>query len=145
MNKVKLSNKRKAIAITRKNRHKLEDEILDYLSRKTLLRGSLYEAYKSCRKKGCKCMRGQKHGPFLYLSDKISGRSTMVFIRKSIEFKARELGNNYVRWRRIRAQIAKYNNEILHLMDEMEQMNTIKVSDIAHNGDNNKSKKRHKR
>jgi len=145
MKQDELSRIRKKISIIQKERSQLESEIMKNLSRKTILRGSLYAAYKSCRKKGCRCMRGEKHGPFLYLSDKISGKTTMVFIRKSIESRVRELANNYVKWRRIRAQVAKYNNEILHLMDEMEKMNTIGISDIYNNQHKDKSKKRHKK
>lgn len=145
MKKSELSGIRKKIDTIQKKRKKLESEIITNLSRKALLRGSLYAAYKSCRKKGCKCMRGEKHGPFLYLSDKISGKTSMIFIRKSIEYQVRALANNYVRWRRIRAQVAKYNNEVLHLMDEMEKMNTIGISDIGDNQHRDNSKKRHKK
>jgi len=142
MKKDEFSKTRKKAGIIQKARYKMENELIQPLSRKKLLRGSLYPAYKSCRKKGCKCMRGEKHGPFLYLSDKIAGKSKMVFIKKSISYKAIELAGNYLRWRKMRAQIAKYNAQLLHLIDEIEKMNTISVADIERSNSSNNKKKR---
>lgn len=32
-----------------------------------LLKGSLFEQYRKCGKSGCKCERGERHGPYPYL------------------------------------------------------------------------------
>lgn len=45
-----------------------------------MLQGSLVILYRSCGKKGCRCERGQKHGPAYYLSYQEGGVTQMVYI-----------------------------------------------------------------
>lgn len=48
-----------------------------------MLQGSLVTLYRRCGKKGCRCERGEKHGPAYYLSYKEAGVTQMVYIPKS--------------------------------------------------------------
>jgi len=130
MEKEVLSQIRQKIGLAQKERNKREKEILDIFSRKLLIRGYLYEKYKACNKSGCKCTKGQKHGPFLYLSDKVEGKTKMIFIKRNLGKKVTELAKNYQRWRKSRAKIAKYNADILSLIDKMEGINTILISTL---------------
>ena len=41
-----------------------------------MLQGSLVVLYRKCGKKGCRCERGEKHGPAYYLSYKEGGSDT---------------------------------------------------------------------
>jgi len=45
-----------------------------------MLQGSLVTLYRKCGKKGCRCERGEKHGPAYYLSYKEGGVTRMVYI-----------------------------------------------------------------
>ena len=45
-----------------------------------MLQGSLGVLYRKCGKKGCRCERGEKHGPAYYLSYKEGGVTQMVYI-----------------------------------------------------------------
>ncbi|MGQ9638694.1 MAG: DUF6788 family protein [Thermodesulfobacteriota bacterium] len=45
-----------------------------------MLQGSLVALYRRCGKKGCRCERGEKHGPAYYLSYKESGVTKMVYV-----------------------------------------------------------------
>src|SRR4030067_2474803 len=45
-----------------------------------MLQGSLVVLYRKCGKKGCRCERGEKHGPAYYLSYKERGVTQMVYI-----------------------------------------------------------------
>ena len=45
-----------------------------------MLQGSLVILYRKCGKKGCRCERGEKHGPAYYLSYKEGGGTQMVYI-----------------------------------------------------------------
>ena len=45
-----------------------------------MLQGSLVVLYRKCGKKGCRCERGEKHGPAYYLSYKEGGVTQMVYI-----------------------------------------------------------------
>jgi hypothetical protein len=45
-----------------------------------MVQGSLVVLYRKCGKKGCRCERGEKHGPAYYLSYKEGGVTQMVYI-----------------------------------------------------------------
>lgn len=47
-----------------RQRSRLEDQLL---RSGPLLAGSLFEQYRKCGKTGCKCERGERHGPYPYL------------------------------------------------------------------------------
>jgi hypothetical protein len=48
-----------------------------------MLQGSLVTLYRKCGRKGCRCERGQKHGPAYYLSYKEEGVTQMIYIPAS--------------------------------------------------------------
>ena len=45
-----------------------------------MLQGSLVVLYRKCGRKGCRCERGEKHGPAYYLSYKEEGVTQMIYI-----------------------------------------------------------------
>ena len=47
-----------------------------------LIKGWLHERTTSCQRGQCKCMRGEKHGPFLYASVKIGKRVVQRYAGK---------------------------------------------------------------
>jgi len=80
------SQLRKQIAELLAKRARLEKELLQF--RYTLVKGSLHLRYMECSYSGCKCKRGQKHGPFYYMSSKpdgSSGRTLHRYIGKTIQ------------------------------------------------------------
>ena len=55
-----------------------------------LLRGSLVEQRRRCGKAGCRCARGELHGPYLYLAvGRGPALSRMVYVPSSLEEKVR--------------------------------------------------------
>lgn len=48
-----------------------------------MLQGSLVTLYRKCGKRGCRCERGEKHGPAYCLSYKEGGVTQMVYISAS--------------------------------------------------------------
>ena len=55
-----------------------------------LLRGSLVEQGRRCGKAGCRCARGELHGPYLYLAvGRGPALSRMVYVASSLEEKVR--------------------------------------------------------
>jgi len=48
-----------------------------------MLQGSLVVLYRKCGRKGCRCERGEKHGPAYYLSYKEEGVTQMIYIPAS--------------------------------------------------------------
>lgn len=53
-----------------------------------LLRGSLVQMARTCGKKGCRCQQGQKHVS-LYLSTRLEGKRTMIYIPESLAERVR--------------------------------------------------------
>ena len=47
-----------------------------------LVMGWLHVRYTSCQRGNCKCMRGQKHGPFLYASLRLGRRTVQRYVGK---------------------------------------------------------------
>ncbi|MCX6383039.1 MAG: hypothetical protein NTV16_00895 [Actinobacteria bacterium] len=109
-------------------------EMINSLSRKNMLSGSVVEKYIMCGKKGCKCKRGELHGPFYYLSYKESNKTKMIFLKAGISKRAKILNGSYRQWRKNRAQIGKINMQILSLLDEIEKINTVSLSGIKEDG-----------
>src|SRR6266571_1747342 len=50
-----------------------------------VLRASLIERFTQCGKPGCKCMRGEKHGPAYYLTVSYAkGKTRQVYVPKDL-------------------------------------------------------------
>jgi hypothetical protein len=111
-------------------RFKIEMEMISKLSRKKMLKGSVVKKYKACGKEGCKCTKGELHGPFYYLTYKEDGKTKMIFLRRNIWDSAIRLNDNYRTWRNKRAQISKINIQILKLLDIMEEGSTVSLESI---------------
>ena len=133
-----ISKVRKKIRDLSLDRFKIEMNMLRVLSRKKMLYGSVVKKYKACGKAGCKCTRGELHGPFYYLSFKKEGKTKMIFIRRYLWERAIKLNNNYKQWRKSRADISKINRKILTLLDVLEKASTVKIDTIEKNGNNRK-------
>ena len=131
-----ISKVRKKIRDLSLDRFKIEMNMLRVLSRKKMLYGSVVKKYKACGKAGCKCTRGELHGPFYYLSFNKEGRTKMIFIRRYLWESAIKLNTNYKNWRKSRADISKINKKILALLDVLEKNNIVKLDTI--NGNNRK-------
>jgi hypothetical protein len=61
-----------------------------------VLRASVIERYTQCGHPGCKCMRGDKHGPAYYLTISYAkGRTRTVYIPKRLRPVAEQWVRNY--------------------------------------------------
>jgi hypothetical protein len=49
------------------------------------LRGVLLSKGRRCSSEGCRCRRGELHGPYSYLSVYADGRSRMIYVPSAIE------------------------------------------------------------
>ncbi len=65
-----------------------------------LLAGSLVKQYVVCGKAGCRCQRGQKHGPLFYLYWKEQGRSRSLYVPRDRVAELRRQIQNYRRLQR---------------------------------------------
>ena len=69
-----------------------------------VLAGSLVKQYVNCGKAGCRCQRGQKHGPLFYLYWKEQGRSRSLYVPQERVAEVRRQIQNY---RRLQKELAK--------------------------------------
>ena len=69
-----------------------------------LLAGSLVKQYVICGKPGCRCLRGQKHGPLYYLYWKEQGRSRSLYIPRA---KVAELRRQIQNYRGLQKELAR--------------------------------------
>jgi hypothetical protein len=54
------------------------------------LQGTLSETTRTCGREGCRCRRGQRHGPHVYLTFKTrEGRSSAVYVPERFVAEAR--------------------------------------------------------
>jgi len=65
--------------------------------------GSLVRQYVLCGKAGCRCQRGEKHGPLYYLYWKEQGRSRSLYIPRE---KVAELRRQIQDYRRLQKELA---------------------------------------
>jgi hypothetical protein len=61
------------------------------------LAGSLAKQYVICGKLGCRCQRGQKHGPLFYLYWKERGQSCSLYVPRDRVMEIRRQIQNYRR------------------------------------------------
>ncbi len=90
--------------------------------------------YKACNKGGCKCTRGELHGPFWYLSWSEGGRTRMYFVKAAGRAPVRAAALRYRRWRQRRAQLVKLGRQILAGLDALEAMATRGTREVESAG-----------
>ena len=59
-----------------------------------ILKGSLLERFTVCSRPGCRCLDGEKHGPYLYLSVFDGKQSRHVYVPHSMESQVRRWVRN---------------------------------------------------
>jgi len=69
-----------------------------------ILAGSLVKQYVVCGKPGCRCQRGQKHGPLHYLYWKEQGRSRSLYVPRQ---KVAELCRQIQNYRGLQKELAR--------------------------------------
>ena len=73
------------------------------------LAGSLVEQRRRCGKEGCRCARGELHGPYVYLS--VAGR--MVYVPATLAGAIRDRLEVSARLRAVLEEISTVNLELL--------------------------------
>ena len=74
-----------------------------------LLPGALVEQHRNCGKEGCRCTRGEPHGPYVYLQ--VAGRLTYVPAALAEAVRARVEVSGQLR--SLLQQISEINLELL--------------------------------
>jgi hypothetical protein len=83
-----------------------------------ILRASLLERMTQCGKPGCRCMRGEKHGPAHYLTVSYGrGKTRQVYIPRARKPLAAAWIRNYHRVWAVLEEISRINLELLRLKE----------------------------
>jgi hypothetical protein len=79
----------------------------------TALPGALVRQGRRCSSPGCRCRRGELHGPYLYLALYLGGRSRMLYVPAPLEAVVEEFVGVTERNDAALEQIARINVELL--------------------------------
>jgi hypothetical protein len=77
------------------------------------LRGALVSDMRRCSGEGCRCRRGELHGPYTYLTVYGSGRSRMVYVPKAMAAVAAEHVEATRRSEALLLEISQVNVELV--------------------------------
>jgi len=94
------------------------------LNPKNMIAGSIYETYKKCGNKNCRCAKGKLHGPFSYLSRKEDGTTKLTFVRRADEVSIEEHAKNYRKYTKAMANLGKLN---LKIYDNIKKIKEVKT------------------
>jgi hypothetical protein len=78
-----------------------------------LIAGSLQTQRRRCGKEGCRCARGELHGPYLYLSLRAGGRTRMLYVPAGLAGEVRQAVTASAEVRDALAEISAINLELL--------------------------------
>ena len=109
-----ISHLRQQIVRLRAERAILEDQAL---RSQAMVRGSFLELMRKCGKAGCKCQRGELHGPNFYLSLPKPGKRSRILPVPSDKVKTvRSLNSHYHDYQHALTEIRRLNEEIESLL-----------------------------
>jgi len=80
-----------------------------------MLQGSLVALYRKCGKKGCRCERGERHGPAYCLSYKEGGVTQMVYIPVSRLEEVKRAMRAFSRYWELGVKLSRFNLEEMGL------------------------------
>jgi hypothetical protein len=83
-----------------------------------LMKGSLVTRWTRCGRGGCACARGEKHGPYLYVSVFREGRTRSVYVPQHLEADVRQWVENAHALERDLVEISWLNSQLMHRQRE---------------------------
>jgi len=99
----------------------LERSVEVVFGRGPLVKGSVYEMARKCGKPSCACARGQLHKS-LVLSWSHHGRTRLKSIPQERLQELRRKSEEYLRFRRARAQVTVICKQMLSVIDRIETL-----------------------
>jgi len=115
-----LSKLRQKISQVNKKREALLQKIM---KTEPFLAAQVYERFKKCGNKTCKCARGELHGPFVWLYQKKKGQKLLsTSVPKDFAKEAKELAENYKILLENRKKVREADSEINILLNQMEEI-----------------------
>lgn len=88
------------------------------LSLREQVQGSLFARYQECRKEGCACAGGEKHGPYYVLSRRSRGRGRYAYLGEEEVPTVRELVARSREFREGMRRLQRVNAGLVALLRE---------------------------
>lgn len=83
----------------------------------------VYERFKKCGNKNCKCARGELHGPFTWLYQKKKGQKLIsTSLKKEVASEALSLASNYKTLLEQRKKIREIDEQLNLLINQLEKI-----------------------
>ena len=114
---------RKKIIALQTQRQQLELKLIR--ARSKMEKGSIISIYTACRKGNCKCTKGEKHGPFLYLNQTTNGKLKQRYVGKESDKPTVKRVNAYMDYQKTLAKVRKITKEIDSLLNSYREQLTI--------------------
>ncbi len=83
------------------------------------IQGSAVRRFSVCGKPGCRCQRGEKHGPFWYLSRSENGHNRLWYLEKEKAEVTVARVQVYRRWRQLRQRLRQVERAIQAALDQL--------------------------
>jgi hypothetical protein len=80
------------------------------------LGGSLIERWADCRKAGCACQRGERHGPYYVLSTRSGGRGGYTYLERPQVPQARDLVRRHRQFQDGLRRLKNLNEDLVETM-----------------------------
>lgn len=94
----------------RNRRHRVARQLPDL---EAVISGSLQNQRRRCGKEGCRCAKGELHGPYLYLSLRVGKRTRMVYVPTELAEEVRRAVTVNAGVQAALAEISAINLELL--------------------------------
>src|SRR6266536_4528712 len=77
-----------------------------------VIAGALQNQRRRCGKEGCRCAKGELHGPYLYLSIRVGRRTRMIYVPAELADQVRQAVTVKVSVQAALAEISAINLEL---------------------------------
>jgi len=114
-------------------KRRLDLELILIRTRKKMEAGSLVKVFTSCRKGNCKCTKGEKHGPYIHLKQKINGKYKQRYAGKESDKPIVKRVRAYMDFQDTLALLRKINKEIDTLLNLYRE--TMSIASMSNNND----------
>jgi hypothetical protein len=118
-------NRRDQLSRLRQSLRQLLDDLGRSLEvafrRDAMIKGNVYELARKCGKPNCACTRGQLHRKMV-LTWSHAGKSKLFSIPEGRLAELQNKSQEYLRFRRARAQVTQIGKKIVAVLDRMEKL-----------------------
>jgi hypothetical protein len=124
------------ISDLRKQVSDLNRERIDIINRvlktKPFIAAQVYERFKKCGKKNCRCSRGELHGPFLWIYQNKKGVKVIsTTVVEGKHYEAKELAKRYEILVHQRQRIREIDRLINEVLNELESHMEMEVKEYV--------------